>query len=90
MDSAAILESGPESGTRSHTKKHAKDVLAFLVEMDGDSQVMAVGGKPVAAIRRRQNFEILEKFLENKASLRPRWGREEEGTEVAHRKVYIA
>ena len=90
MDSAAVSESGPESGTRSHTKKHAKDVLAFLVEMDGDSQIMAVGGEPVATIRRRQNFEILETFLENKAILRPWEGREEKGTEVAHREVDIA
>ena len=72
MDSAAVSESGPESRTGSHTEKHAKDVLAFLVKMDGDSQIVAVGGKPVATIRRRQNFEILEKFLADKASLRPR------------------
>jgi len=80
MDGATVSESGPESGTRSHTKKHAKDVLAFLVEMDRDSQIMAVGGEPVAAIRRKQNFDILEKFLENKAVPRPWEGHEEKGT----------
>ena len=70
MDSTAVSESSPESRAGSHTEKHAKDVLAFLVKMDRDSQIVAVGGEPVSAIRRRQNFEILEKFLKEKGKPR--------------------
>jgi len=70
MDRATVFKSSSEGGTGSHTKKHAKDMLAFLVEVDGDSQIVSVGGKPVAAVRRGQHFEILERFFENKALLR--------------------
>jgi len=45
-------------------------MLAFLVEVDGDSEIVSVGSEPVAAVRRGQHFEILEKFFENKALLR--------------------
>jgi len=52
MDRAAIFKGSAKGRTRGHTEKHAKNVLAFLVEVNGDGKIVSVCSEPVSAVRR--------------------------------------
>jgi len=52
MDHVAIFKGRAKGRAGSHTEKHTKNVLAFLVEVDGDGKVVSVGSEPVSAVRR--------------------------------------
>jgi len=52
MDRVAIFKGSAKGWTRSHTEKHAKNMLAFLVEVDGDGKIVLVCSEPVSAVRR--------------------------------------